>query len=410
VIATLTVLVACNGERKSASAPPAPVAAAPRDAAAPSPSPDAIAIRWLRSEVHLEAGDVPFFLGLEVTGSRGFIVSDEERLDVVIEQRDPIVVRIPVRGATLRLARDVSGAYKGEWDGEYYWKKKFAVTATEIPEPRRDLLFPGTEPPAADLTGVWRVELKTFGLSRADLTMSKDGTLDGTFTSPNVGDMRYLSGRVIGNRFALSVFDGMHCFLVEGTISKRGDELRGRWVISVLGAFEFTATRGNAPDVTSLLEAHLKRGKKRITLPALDQPPYKGNPVIVDFFGTWCPACIDLTPELARLQRTYGPQGLQILSIALEPDGDRKELEHRLDEFKRIYGVTWEIEIRQADDFLSGVPPELEGVEGFPISVFIRRDGTVAAVHTGFVSPAIASSHKAVVDHYENLTRQILAR
>jgi len=226
---------------------------------------------------------------------------------------------------------------------------------------------------------------------------------------PEIGDFRHLTGRVTGTRAQLSVFDGIHGSFLEMTARDHGNRLEGRWLFAGIGAFPFTATREEAPATHLAVTAHLAPGKTRITLPALDRPPYRGNPVIVDYFGSWCPVCIDLMPELVRLRREHAAAGLQILSIALEPEGDEAATRRRLDELRAAFGVTWPFDIRFGDDFSAQLPRELVDATGFPVTIFVRRDGTVAAVHTGFVSPAASSEHAAVVQRFDELAAEIVA-
>lgn len=385
----------------------------PRDAAVATPAPDAdadAALAWYRVEATIDQlGKVPFVIGVDRTQPAGVVWSADERLPLVMIDREPLVLRIPVRGVELRLAPDAAGQLRGTWVVGYFFKRDFDVVATPIAAPRPELLFPGDEPPAIDVSGTWRIDIHDFGVGRAIFRQDARGTLTGTVIPPEVGDLRHLTGRVTGRRGELSVFDGIHGFHLELTASADGKQLTGRWLIAGIGAFPFTATREDAPATHLAVKARLAPGKTRITLPALERPPYRGNPVIVDYFGSWCPVCMDLTPELVRLRAQHAAAGLQVLSIALEPEGDEAETKRRLEEFRTAFGVTWPFEIRFGDDFFAALPKELVDATGFPVTIFVRRDGTVAAVHTGFISRAAGAEHAAIVKRFEELTAEIVA-
>ena len=386
-------------------APPASAEVAPRDA---GPL-DVATLHWYRVEARVtNRAKVPFLLGVDPVQPRAVIDAGAEHLALVVLQREPLVLRIPVRGTQLAFdAADAAGAMRGTWEAEYYLKRDFRLVATPIAAPRPDLLFPGTAPPSVDLSGTWRIDIEKFGVGRAIFRQDASGTLTGTIIPPEVGDLRHLLGRVIGSRAELSVFDGMHGYLISMTAKDRGKRLAGTWVIAGIGPISFTATREKAPETHLEVEARLAPGKTRMTLPELDLPPYKGNPVIVDYFGSWCPVCIDLTPELVRLHAQHAKAGLQVLSIALEPPGDEVETQKRLDEFRVLFGVSWPFTIRYTEDLAGAVPPEIIGVTGFPVTIFVRRDGTVAGVHTGFVSNAASAEHAVVVERFNTLAAEI---
>jgi thiol-disulfide isomerase/thioredoxin len=53
----------------------------------------------------------------------------------------------------------------------------------------------------------------------------------------------------------------------------------------------------------------------------------RGQPVLVNFWATWCTACWSELPELVKLQERYGDD-LVILGISLDGLPDQHELEH----------------------------------------------------------------------------------
>ncbi len=47
---------------------------------------------------------------------------------------------------------------------------------------------------------------------------------------------------------------------------------------------------------------------------------YKGKPLILHFWATWCPYCKKLQPGLNKLYNQYKPQGLEMLAVSLWED------------------------------------------------------------------------------------------
>jgi thiol-disulfide isomerase/thioredoxin len=393
-------------EKPSGGSPTQPQQAS-GSAPAPAPPIDALGPqRWYRVQVVVEDfDDVPFYLGVRSGDPVAIIDNGEDRVEVQAEVTDAqIYARFPVFGTELRLAPEGS-VWRGEWNAAYRLKRNFKLEAEQVDAPDARKRFPDQGPPAASIDGQWRVDIKDFGVGRAIFRQDAAGVLTGSLVPPEVGDTRYMSGRVSGNAFALSNFDGIHAYLVIGTITD--NKLEGRWMWPGVGAWPFTATRGDQPPVANLVSAKLRNGAKRITLPELDG--YVGRPVLVDFFGTWCPACLDLTPQLVRLYNTYKDQGLVMLSIAIEPPGDAAQTERRLAEYRKKYGVTWDIAVRYVDDYTTVIPEEIENALGFPVTIFVRRDQSIAGVHTAFVSDAARPEHKAVLERFDQWAREIVA-
>ncbi len=49
---------------------------------------------------------------------------------------------------------------------------------------------------------------------------------------------------------------------------------------------------------------------------------YRGKPLLVTFWATWCEPCRDEYPMLNELAKQYAPQGLKVVGVSLDDDGD----------------------------------------------------------------------------------------
>ncbi len=49
---------------------------------------------------------------------------------------------------------------------------------------------------------------------------------------------------------------------------------------------------------------------------------YRGKPLLVNFWATWCEPCRDEYPMLNELAKKYAPQGLRVVGISLDSDGE----------------------------------------------------------------------------------------
>lgn len=67
----------------------------------------------------------------------------------------------------------------------------------------------------------------------------------------------------------------------------------------------------------------------------VDLADLRGQVVIVDFWASWCPPCVDEAPELVALYRKYRDQGLAVVGVSL--DQDRRKMEA----FAAKTGMDW---------------------------------------------------------------------
>ena len=120
-----------------------------------------------------------------------------------------------------------------------------------------------------------------------------------------------------------------------------------------------------------------------VTLPLLDGgevrlSDLRGQVVVVDFWATWCPPCVESMPGLDRLVREKAGDGLVALAVNRD-DGDAARrvrsflAEHRLGS------------LRVALDGGAGAARAFR-VQALPTMFVIDRDGTIVSSHVGGTS------------------------
>ena len=112
---------------------------------------------------------------------------------------------------------------------------------------------------------------------------------------------------------------------------------------------------------------------------------YKGYVLVLDFFATWCIPCRESIPHLINLNRKYGKQGLQVLGMSVDEDGD-KALKSFISEKKINYPVALTSEDLQAD----------YGIRSVPTLFIINKKGVVAEKYQGY-SDEVAKSMETTI-------------
>ena len=139
-------------------------------------------------------------------------------------------------------------------------------------------------------------------------------------------------------------------------------------LIIAAGVTGFLLLRRRAP-------APLELGDKAIafSVPRLDGGEialknYRGRVVLVNFWATWCPPCIEETPSLEKFAEQVKPYGVDVIGVSVDQDPAA------LAKFIHDYHLTFPIG-RDPKQTLSW----RYGTHLFPETYIIGRDGRVAS-------------------------------
>jgi thiol-disulfide isomerase/thioredoxin len=116
-------------------------------------------------------------------------------------------------------------------------------------------------------------------------------------------------------------------------------------------------------------------------LPTLDGKTLKlsdlrGKAVLLNFWATYCGPCKIEMPWFVELQKEYGPQGFQIVGVAVD-DASNEEIA----KFAKEMGVNYPILIGN-----DSVASSYGGVSVLPTTFFVDRDGKLTAREFGLRS------------------------
>ncbi len=108
---------------------------------------------------------------------------------------------------------------------------------------------------------------------------------------------------------------------------------------------------------------------------------YRGKPLLVTFWATWCEPCRDEFPMVVDLAKQYAPQGLAVFGVSLDDDAETHLMRRFLVKYQPGFPNYRQKPGIDVDSFYRGVNPDWSGT--MPETVFYGRDGRIAGHFVG---------------------------
>ena len=137
-----------------------------------------------------------------------------------------------------------------------------------------------------------------------------------------------------------------------------------------------------APPIPSETEFVLLDGTKK-TLQSL-----RGRPVLVSFWATTCPPCLEELPDLIQLYKDWHPQGLEMIAVAMPYDPPI-----RVQEFVQRHNIPYPVAL----DVQGVVTSAFGGVPFVPAAFIIDPNGKTELSYTGRLD--IAKARRIISRH-----------
>jgi thiol-disulfide isomerase/thioredoxin len=99
---------------------------------------------------------------------------------------------------------------------------------------------------------------------------------------------------------------------------------------------------------------------------------YRGKPLLVTFWATWCEPCRDEYPMLNELAKKYAPQGFRVVGVSMDDDGDLILIRRFLARYKPVFR-NYRKTAGAEEQFRAAALPGWTGT--LPASIFYDRDG-----------------------------------
>ena len=137
-------------------------------------------------------------------------------------------------------------------------------------------------------------------------------------------------------------------------------------VLALLGLFAWKVSRGSEVD------ARVGEPAPAFDLPALSGSQrvnidrYRGRPMLINFWATWCGPCRDEAPALERAWRRYRSQGIVFIGVDIRDfTGDARRF---VDRYSLTYPIAYDGPAKLWAQW---------GLTGLPETFLVDRDGRI---------------------------------
>lgn len=267
------------------------------------------------------------------------------------------------------------------------------------------------------VAGQWRIRFLDSGIKSDSgllvLSQKKD-SLYGTILS-ETGDYRFLNGRASESGFYLQTFDGGHTYRFD--FQKDGDKLSGRFLYGPAGYQDVILEKSENQKLKDGFALTSIKKEEKFSWVALDEkgnkvessdPRWKGKAMVIQVMGSWCPNCLDETRFLTEVWKEK-PSNVEFAGIAFERKPDLKSAFERIQAVKSRLSVPYPVfwgGMSQKDSALKAFRG-IEKLPAYPTTIFVKKDGTVLKIHSGFSGPATGVHYEAWKEEFLLIVREL---
>lgn len=104
-----------------------------------------------------------------------------------------------------------------------------------------------------------------------------------------------------------------------------------------------------------------------------------GKVLLVTFFATWCPPCVEEVPVLVKLQKDMADAGFSVVGISVDQQGPAM-----VGRFVEKNAINYPVVLagkKTTNDF--------GGIYGIPVAFLINKGGNVVKKYTGYINQSV---------------------
>jgi len=370
--------------------------------------------------------EIPFNFEVTDSANQKFldVINGKERFRVneISITADSVLIQMPLFDSEIRAVLK-NKTLSGRWIKHYADSDEVLQFNAKFNDDWR--FFKVNPETKSNISGRWSVTFNTADKKNSYVAVGEfsqeNGRVLGTFLTAT-GDYRFLEGTVSDGNLYLSCFDGSHAYLFTGKLLDDRTIVDGKFYSGLSYMETWTGKKDDAailPDAYSL--TNLKEGYDKIdfSFPGLDgkkvsisDKKFKDKIVLVQFFGSWCPNCMDETVYLTSFYKKYQQKGVEIIGLAYERSKDFERSKKNVMRLRDRFSVPYDMLITGFTNDkieVSKSIPMLDKFMAFPTLMIIDKKGKIRKIHTGFSGPGTGTHYTDFVKEFENTIDDLLA-
>ncbi|WP_291403933.1 TlpA disulfide reductase family protein [Daejeonella sp.] len=381
---------------------------------------------WRATLKTSSGAEIPFNFEVIDSADQKFldIINGKERFRVnqISAMADSLIIQMPLFDSEIRAVLK-NKTLSGRWIKHYADSDEVLQFHAKSNDDWR--FFKVNPESKSNVSGRWSVTFNTLNNKDSYASVGEfsqeNGRVLGTFLTAT-GDYRFLEGTVSDGNLYLSCFDGSHAYLFTGKLLNDSTIVDGKFYSGYSSIETWTGKkddRATLPDAYSL--TNLKSGYDKInfSFPNLDgkkvslsDEKFKNKIVLVQFFGSWCPNCMDETAYLSSFYKKYQSKGVEIVGLAYERSKDFERSKKNVARLRDRFSVPYDFLITgytNDKEEVSKSLPMLEKFVAFPTLMIIDKSGKIRKIHTGFSGPGTGTHYTEFVKEFEKTIDDLLA-
>jgi thiol-disulfide isomerase/thioredoxin len=369
--------------------------------------------------------EIPFNFEVIDSADQKFldIINGKERFRVnqISAMADSLIIQMPLFDSEIRAVLK-NKTLSGRWIKHYADSDEVLQFHAKSNDDWR--FFKVNPESKSNVSGRWSVTFNTLNNKESYASVGEftqeNGRVLGTFLTAT-GDYRFLEGTVSDGNLYLSCFDGSHAYLFTGKLLNDSTIVDGKFYSGFAAIETWTGKKDDnaiLPDAYSL--TNLKSGYDKInfSFPNLDgkkvslsDEKFKNKIVLVQFFGSWCPNCMDETAYLSNFYKKYQSKGVEVVGLAYERSKDFERSKKNVARLRDRFSVPYDFLITgftNDKEEVSKSLPMLEKFVAFPTLMIIDKSGKIRKIHTGFSGPGTGTHYTEFVKEFEKTIDELL--